>query len=316
MKLVVITGCLGLIGSYVTRKCLSKGWKVYGVDNLTYAANKSFLEAFKRDSNFTFLEEDIAQLKSLPDCDYVINIAAESHVGNSIIDSSDFIETNVNGVKNLLDLIRNKPDNTMKRPVFFHFSTDEVYGDIAEGEHVETDPLIPSNPYSASKASSDMLILAWARTYGVKYVIVRPTNNYGEGQYPEKLIPLCVKLLQRGKKIMLHDEGEPIRNWLHADDTAEAVIAIVESGKVDEIFNIPGDFEQKNYLTVKKIIEAYYNNDVKWKDYVDLSHKRPGQDVRYALNGDKLENLGWKPTKVFDEEIVKLVQFYKENFKW
>jgi dTDP-glucose 4,6-dehydratase len=316
MKLVVITGCLGLIGSYVTRKCLSKGWKVYGVDNLTYAANKSFLEAFKRDSNFTFLEEDIAQLKSLPDCDYVINIAAESHVGNSIIDSSDFIETNVNGVKNLLDLIRNKPDNTMNRPIFFHFSTDEVYGDITEGEHVETDPLIPSNPYSASKASSDMLILAWARTYGVKYVIVRPTNNYGEGQYPEKLIPLCVKLLQRGKKIMLHDEGEPIRNWLHAEDTAEAVTTIVESGKVDEIFNIPGDFEQKNYLTVKKIIEAYYNNNVKWKDYVDLNHKRPGQDIRYALNGDKLKQLGWSPTKVFDEEIVKLVEFYKENFKW
>jgi dTDP-glucose 4,6-dehydratase len=316
MKLVVITGCLGLIGSYVTRKCLSKGWKVYGVDNLTYAANKSFLEAFKRDSNFTFLEEDIAQLKSLPDCDYVINIAAESHVGNSIIDSTDFIETNVNGVKNLLDLIRHKPDNTMKRPIFFHFSTDEVYGDIAEGEHVETDPLIPSNPYSASKASSDMLILAWARTYGVKYVIVRPTNNYGEGQYPEKLIPLCVKLLQRGKKIMLHDEGEPIRNWLHSADTAEAVISIIASGKTDEIFNIAGDFEQKNYLTVKKIIEAYYNDNVKWKDYVDLSHKRPGQDVRYALSGDKLRQLGWKPTKVFDEEIIKLVEFYKENFKW
>ena len=316
MKLVVITGCLGLIGSYVTRKCLSKGWKVYGIDNLTYAANKSFLEAFKRDSNFTFLEEDIAQLKSLPDCDYVINIAAESHVGNSIIDSSDFIETNVNGVKNLLDLIRNKPDNTMKRPVFFHFSTDEVYGDITEGEHVETDPLIPSNPYSASKASSDMFILAWARTYGVKYVIVRPTNNYGEGQYPEKLIPLCVKALMRDHTIYLHDEGEPIRNWLHADDTAEAVTTIVESGKTDEVFNIPGDFEQKNYLTVKKIIEAYYNNSVKWKDYVDLNHKRPGQDVRYALNGDKLKQLGWKPTKVFDEEIVKLVEFYKENFKW
>jgi dTDP-glucose 4,6-dehydratase len=262
------------------------------------------------------LEEDIAQLKSLPDCDYVINIAAESHVGNSIIDSTDFIETNVNGVKNLLDLIRHKPDNTMKRPIFFHFSTDEVYGDIAEGEHVETDPLIPSNPYSASKASSDMLILAWARTYGVKYVIVRPTNNYGEGQYPEKLIPLCVKLLQRGKKIMLHDEGTPIRNWLHADDTASAVIAIVESGKINEIFNIPGDFEQKNYLTVKKIIEAYYNDNVKWKDYVDLNHKRLGQDVRYALNGDKLKQLGWKPTRVFDEEIIKLVEFYKENFKW
>jgi len=316
MKLVVITGCLGLIGSYVTRKCLSKGWKVYGIDKLTYAANKSFLEAFKSDFNFTFLEGDIAKLKTLPDCDYVINIAAESHVGNSIIDSTDFIETNINGVKNLLDLIRRKPANTMKRPVFFHFSTDEVYGDITEGEHVETDPLIPSNPYSASKAASDMLILAWARTFGIKYVIVRPTNNYGEGQYPEKLIPLCVKLLQRGKKIMLHNEGEPIRNWLHSDDTAEAVITIIESERTNEIFNVAGDFEQKNYLTVKKIIDAYYNNKENWKDFVDLNHKRPGQDVRYALNGDKLKQLGWKPVRVFDEEIIKLVEFYKKNFKW
>jgi len=316
MKLVVITGCLGLIGSYVTRKCLSKGWEVYGIDKLTYAANKSFLGDFRRDSNFTFAEEDIAKLKTLPDCDYVINIAAESHVGNSIIDSADFIETNINGVKNLLDLIRRKPDNTMKRPVFFHFSTDEVYGDITEGEHVETDALIPSNPYSASKASSDMLILAWARTFGIKYVIVRPTNNYGIGQYPEKLIPLCVKLLQRGKKIMLHDEGEPVRNWLHSADTAEAVVSIIEAEKTNEIFNVAGEFEQKNWLTVKKIIEAYYNSETNWKDFVDLSHKRPGQDIRYALNGDKLKQLGWKPTKVFDEEIVKLVEFYKENFKW
>lgn len=316
MKLVVITGCLGLIGSYVTRKCLSKGWEVYGIDKLTYAANKSFLGDFRRDSNFTFAEEDIAKLKTLPDCDYVINIAAESHVGNSIIDSADFIETNINGVKNLLDLIRRKPDNTMKRPVFFHFSTDEVYGDITEGEHVETDALIPSNPYSASKASSDMLILAWARTFGIKYVIVRPTNNYGIGQYPEKLIPLCVKLLQRGKKIMLHDEGEPIRNWLHADDTAQAVVTIIESGQTNEIFNVAGEFEQKNWLTVKKIIDGYYNNKENWKDYVNLNHRRPGQDVRYALNGDKLKQLGWKPLKVFDEEIIKLVEFYKENFKW
>ena len=316
MKLVVITGCLGLIGSYVTRKCLSKGWKVYGIDKLTYAANKSFLGAFNSDPNFTFLEEDIAQLKSLPDCDYLINIAAESHVGNSIIDSTSFIETNINGVKNLLDLIRRKPDNTTKRPVFFHFSTDEVYGDITEGEHVETDPLIPSNPYSASKASSDMLILAWARTFGIKYVIVRPTNNYGAGQYPEKLIPLCVKALMREHKIYLHNGGEPVRNWLHSDDTAEAVITIIESGETNGIFNVAGEFEQKNWLTVKKIIEAYYNNDVNWKDYVDLSHKRPGQDVRYALNGDKLKQLGWKPKKVFDEEIIKLVEFYKENFKW
>ena len=131
----------------------------------------------------------------------MINVAAESHVGNSIVDSNDFIHTNVLGVKNLLDLIRRKQNNVSEQPIFLHFSTDEVYGDIESGSHVETDILKPSNPYSASKASSDMLIFAWARTYGIKYLIVRPTNNYGIGQYPEKLIPVSVKMLQRGKKI-------------------------------------------------------------------------------------------------------------------
>ena len=197
MKLVVITGCLGLIGSYVTRQCLEKGWRVYGVDKCTYAANIHFLEKFQQHEEFTFIKADIAKLTYLPDCDYVINVAAESHVGNSIVDSSDFIETNINGVKNLLDLIRLKQRNVVSRPVFFHFSTDEVYGDIVSGEHTETDILKPSNPYSASKAAADMLIFAWARTYGIKYVILRPTNNYGIGQYPEKLIPLTVKLLMR-----------------------------------------------------------------------------------------------------------------------
>ena len=317
MKLVVITGCLGLIGSYVTRECLSKGWKIYGIDKCTYAANYPFLSEFKKHPNFTFLKHDIAQLANIPDCDYVINIAAESHVGNSIIDSADFIETNINGVKNLLDLIRRKPSNTMRPPVFFHFSTDEVYGDITDGEHTESDPLVPSNPYSASKAASDMLILAWARTYGVEYVIVRPTNNYGEGQYPEKLIPLCVKLLQRDKKIRLHNKGEPTRNWLHAADTATAVTTIVESGIKNEIFNIAGGFEQENWLTVKKVIESYYNDiKINWESCVDLSYVRPGQDVRYALNDDKLRSLGWEPKKSFDKEIGSIVKYYKDNFVW
>ena len=177
MKLVVITGCLGLIGSHVTRQCLEKGWKVYGIDKCTYAANEEFLVEFTLNPNFTFVKEDIATLKQLPDCDYVINVAAESHVGNSIVDSTDFITSNVVGVKNLLDLIRQKQQNVSERPVFFHFSTDEVYGDIAKGAHVETDILKPSNPYSASKAAADMLVMAWGRTYGLKYLILRPTNN-------------------------------------------------------------------------------------------------------------------------------------------
>ena len=191
------------MGSYITRRCLERGW----IDKI-----------------------DIKDIKNLYDCDYVINFAAESHVGNSIINSDCFMDTNVLGVKNLLDLIRHKPTNCNGRPILFHVSTDEVYGDIVDGEHTESDLLRPSNPYSAAKASGDMLINAWSRTYGIKYIILRPTNNYGTGQYPEKLIPLTVKSLVRGKKINLHDRGMPIRNWLHADDTASAVLSIVDSG--------------------------------------------------------------------------------------
>jgi len=316
MKLVVVTGCLGLIGSYVTRECLAKGWKVYGIDKCTYAANLEFLPEFQKNHNFSFVKKDISELKYLPDCDYVINVAAESHVGNSIINSEDFIETNVNGVKNLLNLIRSKPNNVDDRPVFFHFSTDEVYGDIERGHHIETDILKPSNPYSASKAAADMLVFAWARTYGINYVILRPTNNYGIGQYPEKLIPLSVKMLMRGKKIRLHDEGTPIRNWLHASDTATAVTAIIESRKINHIFNVAGGFEQRNADTVRKIIKSYFGTDDDWTKYVDLSYKREGQDVRYALNDDRLRSLGWTPRKNFDNEIKEIVKYYTENFKW
>tara|TARA_R110001599_G_scaffold278458_1_gene479780 strand:- start:185 stop:1138 length:954 start_codon:yes stop_codon:yes gene_type:complete len=317
MKLVVITGCLGLIGSHVTKECLQKGWQVYGIDKCTYAANLNLLQEFGEYSNFTFVKEDIADLTYLPHCDYVINIAAESHVGNSIVDSENFLRSNINGVKNLLDLIRKKPTNIEKQPVFFHFSTDEVYGDIKEGEHIETDILKPSNPYSASKAAADMLIFAWARTYGLEYVILRPTNNYGIGQYPEKLIPICVKHLQRGKKIRLHDEGLPIRNWLHSADTASAVTTIIESGVTNEIFNVAGGFEQKNIDTAVQIINSYFDGQAADVfEYLDLGFKRQGQDVRYALNDNKLRNLGWEPSKKFSEELPKIVKYYKNNFKW
>ena len=316
MRLVVITGCLGLIGSHLTKRCLKLGWQVYGIDKVTYAANEHLIRKFSKNKNFTFVKDDIATLNYLPDCDYVINVAAESHVGNSIVESQDFIHTNVEGVKNLLDLIRKKQKNVDELPTFLHFSTDEVYGDILEGSHTETDLLNPSNPYSASKACSDMLIFAWSRTYDMNYVIVRPTNNYGIGQYPEKLIPLSVKLLQRNRKIRLHDEGEPVRNWLHADDTAKAVIKIIESGNKNEIYNIAGGFEQKNKHTVKKIVKCYFEDDRNYSEYVDLGYKREGQDVRYSLDDSKLRALGWQPSKNFDQEIVKIVEHYKNNFRW
>ena len=297
MKLVTVTGCLGLIGSYVTRRCLERGWKVYGIDKCTYAANVEYIEEFTKNENFTFVKEDIVTLRYLPDCDYVI-------------------QTNITGVKNLLDLIRRKQSNVSEQPIFFHFSTDEVYGDITTGAHTEEDILKPSNPYSASKAAADMLVLAWARTYGVKYILLRPTNNYGIGQYPEKLIPVSVKMLMRNKKIRLHDEGEPIRNWLHADDTAAAVMTIIDKLQHNKIFNVAGGFEQKNITTVKKIIHSYYRDNRDCLKYVDLKHQREGQDVRYALDDSKLKALSWAPQKNFDEEIGKIVNHYKENFKW
>lgn len=316
MKVVYVTGCLGFIGSYVTRKCLERGWMVYGIDKCTYVANLSLLEEFRQYPNFQFEKVDIKDLKHLYDCDYVINTAAESHVGNSIINSDEFINSNIVGVRNLLDLIRHKPENVNQRPVLLHFSTDEVYGDIVEGAHTEKDVLKPSNPYSAAKASADMLVMAWSRTYGINYIILRPTNNYGIGQYPEKLIPLSVKNLVRGKQIRLHNMGRPIRNWLHADDTAEAVMTIIEHGAPNEIYNVAGSFEQANIDTIVKVVQAFYGNIDSLKDIIDFSYSREGQDVRYALNDDKLRAIGWTPQKIFDKEINSIVEYFKNKFIW
>ena len=316
MKIAYITGCLGFMGAYFTRKCLKRGWMVFGIDKMTYASNPLLLQEFQKYENFIFQNIDIKDMEYLCDCDYVVNFAAESHVGNSIVKSDEFIDTNIIGVKNLLNLIRFKQENCNRRPILFHISTDEVYGDIDTGDHTEEDLLKPSNPYSASKASGDMLILAWARTYGINYIIMRPTNNYGIGQYPEKLIPLSVKNLRRGLNIRLHNNGTPVRNWLHADDTAEAALCVIDSGKINEIYNISGNFEQTNIETVKKVLNKYFGTLDNWEKHVDFSYFREGQDVRYALNDNKLRTLGWEPQKVFDEEIGDIVQYYKNNFIW
>ena len=147
-------------------------------------------------------------------------------------------------------------------------------------------------------------------------MIARPTNNYGIRQYPEKLIPLCIKNLMRGRKISLHNNGTPIRNWLHADDTANAIMTLIEKGRTNEIYNIAGDFEQQNKETVRKIIESFYETDKNWEDYIDYSYSRVGQDLRYALDDSKIKNLGWRPKKNFDEEIKHITQWYRDNFIW
>ena len=314
-KVVYVTGCLGFIGSYVTRTCLEKGWYVKGVDKMTYASNKNLLTEFEKFPNFSFMKCDINDIEFLYECDYIINTAAETHVGNSLVKSEQFVHSNINGVHNLLELIRNYRAESKNLPILLHFSTDEVYGDIEKGEHTETDILNPSNPYSATKSAADQLITAWGRTYDIPYIILRPTNNYGIGQYVEKLIPKSIKYLNLDKKIPLHNEGTPIRNWLHAQDTADAVITIIESKVRNEIFNICGGFEQTNLDTVNKIIILYHKNKEVDK-YLDLDIKRKGQDIRYALNDDKLRLLGWKPKVVFDKYLPAIVDYYKGNFIW
>lgn len=314
-KIVYITGCLGFIGSHITRKCLSLGWYVRGVDKMTYAANKDLLAEFNKYENFSFTQCDLNDIKFLYECDYIINTAAETHVGNSIANSDDFVNSNINGVYNLLNLIKNYRQETSNTPIFLHFSTDEVYGDVDSGSHLESDLLKPSNPYSATKAAADMLVLAWARTYKLPYIIVRPTNNYGEGQYIEKLIPKACKYINLGRKIPLHNNGSPIRNWLHVSDTTDAIISIIEAGVVNEIYNISGGFEQSNFDTVSKILNCYGIYEL--SDHVDFSFNRVGQDVRYSLDDSKLRNLhGWYPKKVFDQEIAYIVEYYKNKFIW
>jgi len=310
-KVVYVTGCLGFIGYHVTKLCLEQGWYVRGIDKGTYAANWQLLPDLQKYKTFTFEHKDINDIDRLYDCDYFINTAAETHVDNSIESSDEFVHSNINGVHHILKLINSKKQ---KRPIFLHFSTDEVYGDILEGSHTEQDLLRPSNPYSATKAAADMLVLAWGRTHMIPYVIVRPTNNYGIGQYVEKLIPKTCKFLTIGRKIDLHDKGTPVRTWLHAQDTARAVLTIINAGVVNQIYNISGSFQTENINVVRKILELHGIRD-KIENYVEPLN-RAGQDLRYSIDDTKLRKLGWQPQAEFDTELKKIVKYYKNNFIW
>lgn len=324
-RIAVVTGCAGFIGTTFTRLLLEKGWLVYGIDKFTYAANEQEMAWLLNDNpeNFTLINGDIKNIDRLPECDVVFNLAAESDVDNSILNVDNFIDSNISGVKNLLEIITHKSVQIKhNKPLFFQVSTDEVYGDTVAESFDETDPLMPSNPYAATKAAADMLIESWSRTHGLDYIIARPSNNYGENQYPEKLIPTAVRRLQRGKKIKLHNKGKPIRSWTHVEDTAEAFILLYEKACRNNIYNIQSDYEQTNFVTVTKIINTYFMGavDIEIPDYdkhIDYNYDRPGQDVRYSISCESIKNYGWTPIKNFDEEIVKLVNYYKKRkWKW
>jgi dTDP-glucose 4,6-dehydratase len=322
-KVAVVTGYAGFIGCTFTRRLLEEGWYLYCIDKFTHVSN--MLEADRLHKEYhprmQWLQEDISKIDWLPECDVIFNLAAESDVDISTQNCSQFVRSNIDGVRNLLEIINNRILIRADKPLFFQVSTDEVYGDTTSGSFSESAILRPSNPYSATKAAADLLIQSWARTYGLDYIIARPSNNYGPHQYPEKLIPLAVKRLSRGKQIKLHNNGDPIRTWTHVEDTANAMITLYEKAERNKVYNISSEFEQTNYETVRKIINTYFMGNLKrdvpdLQDYLDLSYERPGQDVRYAISCDPLNKLGWKPEKKFDEELVKLVKQYKERWIW
>jgi len=319
IKTAVVTGFAGFIGTTFSKKLLDEGWKVYGIDKFTHVSNNALVR--NRHENFTYENKDITEVTWLPECDVIFNFAAESDVDIGNQSCGRFITSNIDGVRNLLDIINKRIVLRADKPLFFQISTDEVYGDLSEGVFDESAELKPSNPYSATKAAADLLIQSYARTFGIEYIIARPSNNYGYYQYPEKLIPLAVKRLSRGKKIKLHNQGKPIRTWTHSEDTTNALLTLYEKAERNRVYNISSEYEQSNLDTVTKIINAYYmgrltRNVPDIEQFLDLSFDRPGQDIRYAITCEPLRNLQWRPEKDFDTEIINLVNYYKKEFVW
>lgn len=310
MKKVVVTGHRGFIGTHLTSSLLLHKYSVYGIDKLSYCSNNYYEDL----NNQVF--KDIKDIDFLPDCDIIFNLAAESHVDNSINSSDSFFNSNLLGVKNLLELISTKPSFKANPPLLVHFSTDEVYGDIEKGSHTESSILKPSNPYAASKAAADLLIESWARTYNIRYIIVRPTNNYGTLQYIEKLIPLSIECLKRGKKIPLHNNGTPVRTWLHVEDCVSAVMYIIKNQLPENtIYNISSNFELPNNIVVEKIVK-FLKDSNSIEQFVNYTYDRPGQDIRYSLNDNKLRSFGWTEVKNFDEELRNICNFNNGRIIW
>jgi dTDP-glucose 4,6-dehydratase len=282
----IVTGGRGFIGSHFVELCLANGHSVIDIDFMGYCSSKNL--PFDSNPNYTHLKEDICDITHLPTCDVLVNFAAETHVDNSINDTSPFIHSNILGVHNLLEIVKGKPE--YERPLFVQISTDEVYGDINDGEFKETDTLKPSNPYSATKASAEMLVLSYNRTYNINYIITRSSNNYGERQYEEKLIPKTLKYIADGKKIPLHGDGSYVRDWIYVKDNAEAIYHAILSGTVNQTFNVGSRNRMKNIDVVMDILGWFG----KGKENITFVPNRWGQDLRYALNTDKIESLGWK----------------------
>ncbi len=336
MKLLV-TGGAGFIGSAVVRHVIENTEnEVLNVDKLTYAGNLESLARIVKNPRYTFSQTDICDRAALDELfenfqpDAVMHLAAESHVDRSITGPAAFIETNIIGTYQLLEAARhywNQLDQNKKQAFrFHHISTDEVYGDLegTEDLFLETTPYAPSSPYSASKASSDHLVRAWYRTYGLPVVLTNCSNNYGPFHFPEKLIPLVILNALAGKPLPVYGNGTQIRDWLYVEDHARALYKVVTEAAVGETYNIGGHNEQKNIDVVKAICELLEElapnkpeGLARYEDLITYVTDRPGHDLRYAIDASKIQkDLGWVPQESFETGLRKTVQWYLNNQAW
>lgn len=314
MKLLV-TGGAGFIGSCFVRHILSKydNYKVINLDALTYCGNIENLKDIENNANYKFIHGNICDKKLVRDLvaevDCVINFAAESHVDNSIKRPEIFIETNVQGTLNLL-----QASKELGIDRFLQVSTDEVYGSLGKtGYFYETTPLAPNSPYSASKASADLLVRAYHETYKLPVLNTRCSNNYGPYQYPEKLIPFFISQLLKGEKVPVYGDGLNVRDWLYVYDHCEAIDTVLHKGKIGEIYNIGGHNEKTNLEITHLILEAMGKDESSIK-YVE---DRLGHDRRYAISNDKISTeLGWSPSITFEEGIKLTIEWYLSNQEW
>lgn len=312
MKLLV-TGGAGFIGSHFIRHILAKypDYQIINLDKLTYAGNLENCKDYAGNPNYKFVEGDIIDKKLVDELaskvDVIVNIAAETHVDNSIEEPTVFLETNVMGTQNLLEAAKK-----YKHERFVQVSTDEVYGDRMEGAFKETDILNPSSPYSASKAGAEMLCLAYKRTYDTPIVISRCSNNYGTHQYPEKIIPLFIGKLMAGEKVPLYGDGMHVRDWLHVTDHCKAIDLILHKGKIGEIYNISTNEEHSNLEVTRMLLEIFGLSD----DMIEYVQDRPGHDLRYSVDASKIKSeLGWSAEVKFEKGFAEMVDWYKNNLK-
>jgi dTDP-glucose 4,6-dehydratase len=330
-KKILITGGAGFIGSHVVRLFVNKypEYQIYNLDKLTYAGNLANLTDIEDKPNYNFIKADLVDAEAINELfathqfDGVLHLAAESHVDRSITNPLDFVMTNVIGTVNLLNAAKNTWKDNMEGHLFYHISTDEVYGSLHDDNEffVETTPYDPKSPYSASKASSDHFVRAYHNTYGLPVVVTNCSNNYGPNHFPEKLIPLCINNIIERKPLPIYGKGENVRDWLYVLDHARAIDTVFHNGKVGETYNIGGFNEWKNIdliLLLCKIMDQKLGREEgESEKLITYVKDRAGHDLRYAIDATKIMNeLGWKPSLQFEEGLEKTVDWYLANKEW